>query len=297
MSVPASYAAMIIIWSTTPLAISWSNDSVSPVAAISLRIMLSVVLGIFIISLCSLRLSWEREALRSYAYSSISIFGAMLCVYSAAQYIPSGLISVVFALSPVISNVFSSVLLGTHEFTRLKAISFCLSFSGLGLICLDEWVFNDAGWVGLLLMVTAVLMYSFSGVMVQKLNYKTHPLCMSVGAMTLSVPMFLLAWAVIDPEPMVFDASSRSVEAIIYLAVFGSIIGFMAYFHVLKEMGAVAVAMVTLLTPVLALLLGAILNNEVITQNVQLGTFCVLLGLALYYHQEFLGLVRRAIRM
>ena len=67
-----------------------------------------------------------------------------------------------------------------------------------------------------------------------------------------------------------------------YLAVFGSVLGFIMYFYVLKHIDASRVALVTLLTPMLALLLGQSLNNESINPAVWVGTFCILVGMSVY---------------
>jgi drug/metabolite transporter (DMT)-like permease len=60
------------------------------------------------------------------------------------------------------------------------------------------------------------------------------------------------------------------------------VIGFNLYFYVLKRVPASLVGVITLITPVLALLLGQGLNGEVIGTHVWLGTVAILLGLALF---------------
>jgi drug/metabolite transporter (DMT)-like permease len=54
------------------------------------------------------------------------------------------------------------------------------------------------------------------------------------------------------------------------------------YFYVLKHIEASRVALVTLLTPVTALILGQLLNQERISPVVWLGTCCILVGMSLY---------------
>ena len=83
-----------------------------------------------------------------------------------------------------------------------------------------------------------------------------------------------------------FDWSGRSLWAIVYLAIFGSLIGFMAYFHVLQSIGATAVATVTLVTPVMALALGMLLNDEELSLTMVFGTRGILFGLALYFQGD-----------
>ena len=78
----------------------------------------------------------------------------------------------------------------------------------------------------------------------------------------------------------------RSIWATIYLGVFGSLIGFFAYFFVLQRLTASTVALITLVTPVIALTLGAVLNNEMIHSKLVFGALLVILGLAIYHWGE-----------
>ena len=44
----ATYLLVILIWATTPLAIKWGNDSISPITAVSLRISLAVIVALLL---------------------------------------------------------------------------------------------------------------------------------------------------------------------------------------------------------------------------------------------------------
>jgi len=286
MSVPVAYATIIIVWSTTPLGITWSNETLSPVAAVTIRMAIAAVIGFTLLKAFRVPISWSAQALRTYAYSLMGIFIAMLCTYNAAQYIPSGLISVLYALAPVLSNLFAYLLLGKGDFSVARWGSFIISFTGLAVICLDDWVLHQDGWIGVVLLLIAVSLYSLSGVLVQREAYHAHPLSLTVGTLVLSVPLFIISWLFMDGELPVLDWSSKSPWAVLYLAVFGSLLGFASYFYIVRQLGATAVAMVTLVTPVLALILGSVLNGEVITPQIIGGTACVLFGLVLYYRND-----------
>lgn len=292
MSAPVAYATIMIIWSTTPLGIAWSNESLSPIAAVAVRMSLAAVVGWAILCVFKIKLAWSRAALRTYAFSLMGVYGAMFCVYNAANYIPSGLISVLFALAPLISNLLSIKLLGQGEFTPAKAAAFCIAFSGLAIICFDSNV-SEQAWIGIALLLLAVSLYSLSGVLVQKEGYHAHPLSITVGTLITSVPLFAVSWYVMDGTIPEIDWASRSPWAVLYLAIFGSLIGFAAYFYVVRTLGAVSVAMVTLVTPVFALMLGNFLNGEAITWPIALGSVCVLTGLVLYYQN---GLTSRTVK-
>ncbi|HEY5734793.1 MAG TPA: EamA family transporter, partial [Gammaproteobacteria bacterium] len=58
------------------------------------------------------------------------------------------------------------------------------------------------------------------------------------------------------------------------------------YFYVLKHLSAGHVSLITLVTPVTALLLGAWLNGEIITSQVWAGTLLIMLGLFVHEHRK-----------
>ncbi|MDU0354828.1 DMT family transporter [Paraglaciecola aquimarina] len=74
--------------------------------------------------------------------------------------------------------------------------------------------------------------------------------------------------------------------SIVYLGIFGSLIGFVCYFYILQKLTTANVSLITMMTPVFAILLGNGLNNEVITIHVLLGASAIIVGLALYQQQN-----------
>ena len=74
----------------------------------------------------------------------------------------------------------------------------------------------------------------------------------------------------------------RSLWAILYLGVFGSLIGFVAYFFVLQKLNASTVSLITMITPILAIGLGALLNDELLSISIVLGALTVMFGLWIY---------------
>ncbi len=74
----------------------------------------------------------------------------------------------------------------------------------------------------------------------------------------------------------------RTRFAILYLALFGSVLGFFLYFYLLRKLAAVKVNLLTLVTPVTALLLGHWLNGEAVLATIWSGTALILAGLGLH---------------
>lgn len=103
----------------------------------------------------------------------------------------------------------------------------------------------------------------------------------TTGALLIAVPLFVLNWAVLDGH-LPSELAPRTAWSIVYLAVFGSALGFILYFHVLRHVEASRVALITLVTPVIALFLGHEVNGETIGPRELVGTVVILAGLACY---------------
>ncbi|WP_076410180.1 DMT family transporter [Shewanella sp. UCD-KL12] len=280
--VPFAFLSVVLIWSTTPLGIVWSSESVHPTMAVLLRMLIALSLGCLILLTARIRLPWSKAAIKLYSVSSIGIVGGMLLSYFAARYLASGTMSLIFGLSPLISGLLAQKLLGEDKFGPMKLLALALAFIGLGIVCSSKLSLSSASWVGLLLILTAVFLFSLSGVLIKTVKINIHPIASTVGALLFSTPQFMLAWLLFDGSLPIDTWQERSLWSILYLGVFGSLIGFIAYFYILQNLKASTVALVTLITPVFAMMLGTQLNNEQVTTALIIGAAFVILGLGLY---------------
>lgn len=288
MQVSIAYLAVLLIWSTTPLGIVWSSETINPAMAVLLRMLIAVILGSLIIFVTKIELPWHEQAIRLYSFSALGIFGGMSFSYLAAGYISSGILSLAFGLAPVFSAILARRILAEPKISAVRKLSMLLSFIGLALVCADNFSLKGDSIYGLVFILTAVFLFSLSGVLVKSVSLAIHPLSTTVGALTVSLPLFIANWLLLDGSVEVSNWQLRSVWATIYLGVFGSLIGFFAYFFVLQRLTASTVALITLVTPIIALSLGAVLNDEVISNKIMIGAFLIILGLAIYHWGEMI---------
>lgn len=282
MNVSTAYIAVVLIWSTTPLGIVWSSESVHPTLAVLLRMLIALILGLVLIKVNRIKLPWHRDAVKLYLFSALGIFGGMLLSYYAAQYISSGLISLIFGLAPILSGVIAQKLINEPKFTLIKKIALVIALIGLCIVCLDNLLLSKHGYIGIVLVLFAVTFFSLSGVLVKSVQISIHPLSTTIGALLFCTPLFLIVWLIFDGSLNYQQWQLRSILAIIYLGVFGSLIGFIAYFYILQKLTASTVALITMITPVLALSLGALLNNEHVSFNLVIGAAFVVTGLTCF---------------
>lgn len=282
MPVSVAYLAVVIIWSTTPLGIVWSSETVSPTLAVLLRMLIAIIPGMVILKLANINLPWSKQARKIYAYSCVGIFGGMLFSYLAAQYLASGMMSLIFGLSPIFSGVLAQKILDEPKFSGLKKLALAVALSGLFVVCFDSMSLSENSVIGIAFILLGVFFFSLSGVMVKSVAIDIHPLATTVGALTFSVPLFAIVWFLVDGTLPYQEWHARSIWAILYLGIFGSLVGFLAYFFILQKLRASTVALITMMTPVFALYLGAVLNNETVSLHLIFGALLVMCGLALY---------------
>lgn len=288
MNIPVAYLSVLLIWSTTPLGIVWSSETINPTMAVLLRMLIAVLLGSLIIVIRKIDLPWHKKAIRLYSFSALGIFGGMSFSYLAAEYISSGVLSLAFGLAPAFSALLARRILAEPKISTVRKLAMFLSFIGLALVCSDNFSLKGDSIYGLVFILTAVFLFSLSGVLVKSISLAIHPLSTTVGALIVSLPLFTINWLLLDGSIDINSWQLKSIWATLYLGVFGSLIGFFAYFFVLQKLTASTVALITLITPVIALSLGAVFNDEVITDKILLGAFLVIFGLATYNWGELL---------
>jgi drug/metabolite transporter (DMT)-like permease len=291
VSVPVAYLAVVLIWSTTPLAIQWSALGAGFAFAVMARMLIGVVLAALIVTVWRVGLPMHGKARRTYLAGGLGLFGAMLCTYSGAQHITSGLVSVLFGLAPLVTSLMAAFWLKESALTPPRLAGMLLGLAGLALVFVTErGLGGEHAGAGMLALLLAVLIYSASLVWIKRIGDDSPPLAITTGTLVVSLPLFVIAWWLTDGH-VPDRVPPRAGLAIVYLGVFGSVLGFALYYHIVRHMEAGRVALITLITPVLALLLGAALNGESVSPRVWLGAACISLGLSLYQWENLAGVL------
>ncbi|NIB43222.1 DMT family transporter [Pseudomaricurvus alkylphenolicus] len=283
MSAQLAYATVILVWSTTPLAIKIGNDSLTPMAALSLRTLLATALALSVCVLVRRASFWRREHWPVYGAAAIGIFPNMPLVYSAAEYIPSGLIAIMFGISPFLTGVMAWMWLGEDALRGRKLAGLALAMSGLLLVFYNQLSLDGEAWIGMLLMLASTFLFSLSSVLVKKLAHKTTVSAADqmLGSMLVALPGLLLCWWLVDGN-LTVEFSRSSLLSVLYLALLGSLLGMVTYFHILKTLPVATVSLIPLITPVLAVILGAWLAGEQVPAATAMGGLLILLALAIY---------------
>ena len=281
MSLPAAFITVILVWSTTPLAIKWSSLSVGFSFAVLSRMSLGVVLCGLLLLVMRVPFPLHRKALLTYLAGGVTMFGAMSLTYWSAQFVTSGVISVLFGLSPMMTGLGAAYWLKERALAPEKLGGMILGVTGLLLVFHGNLVFGPHALLGVSVLLLAVLSQSLGLVWIKRLGDNSSAVAINLGTLLVALPLFFGVWWLVDGQlPLHVDA--RAAWAIVYLGFFGSVLGFVLYYYLIKHMEAGRVALITLVTPVIALLLGHGLNGEPVPLSVWMGAACIGLGLSLY---------------
>ncbi len=282
MSVPSAYLGVILIWSTTPLAILWSSEDAGFVFGVTSRMLIGAVLALVVAALLGSGLEWHRRAKLAYMASGFGIYGGMITVYWSAQFIPTGWISVIFGISPIVTAIMARLWLDTEQLTRSRLIGMMMGVSGLIVIFATSFSLNEQAALGVIGMLVSVTLHCASAVWIKRIDAGVPAIVMTSGGLLFAAPLFLITWVSSGASLPDQALSTRTLGAIAYLALLGSVLGFALYYYVLSKVEATRVALLTLVTPVCALGLGNVLNNEPLTLEIVAGSLLILSGLATF---------------
>ncbi len=291
MSVPISYLTVILIWSTTPLAIQWSGNDVGFQFGVAARMAIGLIALLLLLRIMKINFPWHEKARRIYLISGITLYLAMSFVYWGAQQIPSGWISVIFGLSPIITSVLASFILKDSRLSSMRISGMLIGLIGLFVVFIEGVSISKYAMLGIAATVVAASSQSIGSVLLKQQQPDFHPIAITAGSVTIALPLFILNCLFVGGWPETIPM--KSALSIIYLGIIGSAVGFPLYFYLLKKLAPERVAIVTLITPITALLLGAFFNGETISGKVWLGTAFILTGLAIYEYGKYLPHVKK----
>jgi drug/metabolite transporter (DMT)-like permease len=269
-----SLLSVYIIWSTTYLAIAIALESYPPYLMMGIRFVLAGG-GLFIF----LRWRGAPNPTRN-QWRSATIVGALLLaggmgsVATAEQWISSGLAATLIATAPVWVIVFNRFWGVTPS--RTEWIGVALGVVGVALLSLEGNL--QANPKGVLLIMFATACWSFGSIWMKHLEMP--PGAMGSAAEMLAGGIILLVMAAVGGQGLKGTPTVDATLALIYLTTFGSLVTILAYMYLLKTVSPTLATSYSFVNPVLALALGVVLADEVVTGGAIIALPIILLGLA-----------------
>ncbi len=279
-----TYGLLVFIWATTPLAIVWSVSDLHPMWALVLRFFIALPLAIVVLLILKVRFPVDKVSILSYIAGSLSLIGSQIFTYAATAYLSSGLIALMFGLAPIMAG-----LIGRFGFQQklalLQWLGMAVSIIGLGLICLSDNQ-NHVQPLGLGLMIVRVFAYALAIFLVKKINANIQAMAQATGSILVStlIAILVVPW-ILQYVPTQMP-SAKSLLALFYTVIMASLIAMFCYFKLVQNLKPTTLSLTTVMTPLLAILIGAFLNDEQLSVQVFVGASVVLFGLLLYFLKD-----------
>lgn len=270
-----------IVWGTTYLGIRVAVESIPPWFITSIRQGIAAVI-VFGILIYRKQLSWIGWGNLKYQLipSLLMIVLANGFTTIAEQSLPSGLTSIMSALSPVIIFI-GSVLFGIQKPSWKGLIGILLGFLGVVFIFRNGLgdILDPNYKTGILFLSIAILSWSAGTVYSKKHTHKSNNIAMNLFyQFSISSIIQLVLAFIFSSDTDVSTWSSRSILALLYLAVFGSVLAFFCYHYALKRVTAIQVSILNYVNTIIAVFLGWLLLDEVITTDFIVATILIILG-------------------
>jgi drug/metabolite transporter (DMT)-like permease len=287
------FCLISVIWGSTWLAIKVGLESVPPFFAVAIRFTLAGAILTVVAKLRGERILLDRDSIIVYltmAFLSFSFPFAL--VYWGEQYIGSGLASILFAIYPFVVAIGSHFFLPEEPLNPFKIAGIALGFLGVLVIFWSDIHLGDAATSGMIAILVSTILQGSSLVIVKRRGKHLSPTVLSLGGMAVAVVvLFVLAFSFEDVSQVRLDAAG--IGSIAYLGSFGTVVTFLVYYWLLKRVDAVYLSLVSLVTPILAVLLGTAVLGESLEPQVFTGAALVLLGILTANGRDLLRVVRR----
>lgn len=275
------YGLVVLIWGTTWIAIFLQQGPVAAPVSIFWRFAVaSATIMIVLLALGRLRKMVLRDHLFCMVQGSCVFCFNFWCFYTAAAYINTGLESVIFSMAVLYNAVNSFIFFGQRPPARF-GIAAILGMLGIITLFWDDLL--ASGWSQELLLgigLSALGTYGFSlGNMISLRHQRNGLETMTTNAWAMTYGTLVMgAIALIRGDNFTPEWTVSYMGALLYLAIFGSVIAFGAYFTLVGRIGAGKAAYSTLLFPLVALSISTIYEGYVWHMNGIAGIVLILTG-------------------
>src|SRR5207244_3032175 len=277
----AAFAMLCLIWGSTWLAIRIGLEGAPPFLSASLRFAVASIVLVLLAVVFRSKWPQNRTEWALVGFVGIVLFTADygLIYWGENNGVPSGLSAILFATFPLQTALVANAFLKAERLTLQKFLGIAVGFGGVVLIFRSQ--LGTAGLAQVFPMLSIVLAATcaaFATVAVKRWGHDTEPISFNAASMAVGAGA-LAGVSLIAREPWAVPTWPQGLGAILYLAIAGSVVTFVAWQWLLKAMPATSVSYIALIIPIVSVLLGAVLGNETFDLVDLAGAGIVLLGL------------------
>jgi drug/metabolite transporter (DMT)-like permease len=258
---PLMVAVFCIVWSSAFGVAKLALADSPPLLLLTLRFLIA---GVVTFGLAA----WQGIDWRLSRRDLVSLIGLGIvnnAVYLGLNYVgmgtvSSGLTALIISANPVLTSLLAALVLGERMSWR-KAIGLALGVAGVAFI-VDGRINGDAeSTVGILFVIGGLTSLVAGTILFKRLAPKGG-LLLGNGVQNLAAAVALAPFALGFESVGEIVPTWRLVTALAYLALLGSVCGYLIWFHLLTVSGATAASAYHFLMPPLGLLFGWLLLGE-----------------------------------
>lgn len=281
----SGYISLCLIWGSTWLAIRFLVYDVPPLKAAAIRFLIAAV--VLLSSVLFRKTQWPNGAQQWSAILILSVTVMALpygLLFWAEQYVSSGMTALLFSAMPLMVALFTSFMLH-RKVPRSAVLAMVVAFGGLLVLFQTELSANKRVFLGGVAVLSAIVLSSWSVVFAKKRLQDVAPV-ISTGLQFLFSAVVLSwgTWALESHRQTHW--SGRALAALIFLATFGSAAAFLLYYWLLKHMQPYQLSTISLVTPIIAVIVGAVAGGESIPLMMIVSMVVVLGAVAMVLRAE-----------
>ncbi len=263
-----AYSALIavcIFWGTTYLGIRIALEDIPPFTLVAARFLLSGSLMLIGTKLSGAVLPRGRELWETAGYGLLTLAIGNTCLSFAELLIPSGMAALMVTTAPF-WMVGLDALLGGEKLHTPTLLAMLVGFAGVALLVAPTFSTPTSGASSGIGTLPAFLLLQLSSgawclgsLLQRRQRSRAHPFVS--GAVQQFVTGIVVGVIALF-EPQKAHWTARSIGAVVYLAMFGSIVGYSAYLYAIQHLPIAVASIYTYINPLVAVLLGWIVFRE-----------------------------------
>jgi drug/metabolite transporter (DMT)-like permease len=255
--------AVCFFWGTTYLGIRIAIESMAPQVLMAVRYTISGIILLAVAYFSGAHLPTGRELWYTALYGVIIIGTGTGCLVFAEQWVPSGLAAVFITLSPFWMIGIDTLIPGGERLHGPTILAMLVGFAGTTLLVAPEIISEGFGGPlvrGFWLIELGCGGWCLGSILQRRHQTKAHPVVSGAVQQLATGLAFAIPAFFAKPHPGAW--SGRSIGAVAYLVVFGSIVGYSAYIFTLDRLPVSVVSIYNYINPIIAVFLGWLFFRE-----------------------------------
>jgi drug/metabolite transporter (DMT)-like permease len=274
---------LCLIWGTTWIFIKVGLEDLPPIAFAAARFLLAVVILFVVIRVQKIPLPRTAKEWRLIALTGVLQFSINYSmVFWSEQYITSGLAAVLQSMITVFGLILAWFFLPNEKITKLKVFAVAIGIVGVAVIFIDQLkVQNLMAFLGCVGIVIGSYAAAQASILVKAKGGAFHPAALLFCQMLCGLPAVIVYSLVAEGNPLTFHWTWRAVICILYLTIAGTIAAFWLYYWLLGRIESTKAMMISLVTPLLAVIIGWLVLGEKLPPQTGLGGLLIIASIGL----------------